>query len=1069
MQAAEQEREATRSTLNRVRRALWYPGPTWLSGATAAFERRVAGRAGLRGRLGAAAATVAERWLAWVGGPAGIVLELLGVALLHGVVLLPAAPQLPALASIQGFLATLWQVSGAVVGLGLAVVVLVVERMHQAVQGPYVWERFLSRSGFYWSTAFLVGTVLAAGLGTLLLLPSPVEGPPPVPGLSNLLLLDSVLFTASLLLLLRLYARVFAFLRPGAIQRLVRESFGDAIRSAVRDLLITRVRRHLLEQACEQHRVRYSSLISADAPRGLVPVRLALQEEGRVADINLRELGKLGQMLAGGPRAVVVLGPGQRVTHYTNTCVLVPVRAYSDALVEQARRCFRIERHAADEEVDGFEEVVTTVTEQALGAIDAGRPQPLRGALDALRDGVRETLAAARAYGGAFRGEAAARDLFEAEAPPIERLFEAHRRILDAAVRSGDPDLAGHAAYWPYTLLRIGLEEGDLSVFRAALAVFPRLYQLSRDEELPPGSRSRLRDLVWRPLQQFSVVEIGVRFRGAGDEALVSALEPYALALLETYADLLRRAIDAGDRAFFGDALGGFLNAVHVGPEPREPRALATDEEVADIAAAERAGDTRQLRETRRAVRRRVLAWRDTLWLGLGAWMCEHVRAYLPTPDAPELQELQAFASPLGAQFADFSRVWQAFLGALEADEQDRLPVSRWEVEGRGPAGPPFLEQQTRADLARFFALVAVRYVPRVVLERRRELSRAGDAAAVRHLVTEALADVRGQWPVWRRLLGDAAPDEAVAERERALLDLLDALATEERESEHRHIAEQPMSPTRVGRLDKTIQAEWAQQAWLRRILEAAGVADRITDEAVPPDVTRLATVGLLDKRQVVDDPGPTRRIELGAGPGQEMAERENTLIYDALRRSARVGGTADRAVAAELAEMLRELTEEGYDADLILLSGGWPALEQVARSAVYARYAGPADARPPALRGTFDGVPVYQYRSDGPGEVLVVSLRRFGRLVQHLSAAETASEGLRVAIEDFSEETARRAAAGDRAWLSEAVRGLPDDELVAYLRERVRVRLEQTLELHINDPLAVRLLAVPPATSRDG
>ncbi len=34
--------------------------------------------------------------------------------------------------------------------------------MHTALRGPYVWQRFLTRTGFYGDVALLFGTVVAA-------------------------------------------------------------------------------------------------------------------------------------------------------------------------------------------------------------------------------------------------------------------------------------------------------------------------------------------------------------------------------------------------------------------------------------------------------------------------------------------------------------------------------------------------------------------------------------------------------------------------------------------------------------------------------------------------------------------------------------------------------------------------------------------------------------------------------------------------------------------------------------------------------------------------------------------
>jgi hypothetical protein len=144
------------------------------------------------------------------------------------VLVVPDAPWLPPYASAQGYLATLWQVSAGLVSVAIVFVILVLETVQRAVQGPFVWRRFARTSRFFAIVTFLLGTVLSGGVSSLLLLPASDESVIPFAGLRNLLLVDGLGFVLSVAAVLWLYANVFRFLRPDFVQELFSESLSSS-------------------------------------------------------------------------------------------------------------------------------------------------------------------------------------------------------------------------------------------------------------------------------------------------------------------------------------------------------------------------------------------------------------------------------------------------------------------------------------------------------------------------------------------------------------------------------------------------------------------------------------------------------------------------------------------------------------------------------------------------------------------------------------------------------------------------------------------------------------------------
>jgi len=118
------------------------------------------------------------------------------------VLVVPDAPWLPSHSATQGYLATLWQVSAGLVSVAIVFVILVLETVQRAVQGPFVWRRFARTSRFFATITFLLGTVISAGTSSLLLLPASDTAVVLLAGLKNLLILNVLQFVLSVIAVL---------------------------------------------------------------------------------------------------------------------------------------------------------------------------------------------------------------------------------------------------------------------------------------------------------------------------------------------------------------------------------------------------------------------------------------------------------------------------------------------------------------------------------------------------------------------------------------------------------------------------------------------------------------------------------------------------------------------------------------------------------------------------------------------------------------------------------------------------------------------------------------------------
>lgn len=1010
----------------------------WLSEAGRDAERRATGRATLANRLRAAVrrggGTIGE----WAGGGYGVLFPVVLLVILHVIFLVvPAIPGAPNVEDGREFVSSLWQVSATVISIAFVLLILIVEVIHRSVHGEYLWRQFARSSALFMVTAFLLGAIVAIGAGAFWLIPTTGWAPVPSARLSNLVLLDILLFAMSLAAVLWLYVNVFRFLNPGFVHRLAVESVSKAVREELSGALRAKVENHILGEECKS--LGFLRDPGATHWGQMQPVHLDAPRV--VIDVNLRELRKLSDMLTSTtePRAIVAVSPGQRLTRDGNVGVLIRQEDRGEKVEAQARRCFKMGRGGGVRRRD-LQEAFAALTEQAMRAIEMGRQEQFRSTLNALAEPIRVALETLGSYGIAFDPETA-QNIFPFEWPALERPLREYERIVEAAARSGDSDIVVEAAYWPYRVMRLSVEERDHYYFREAVRYFPYLYDLSRGE-VPDRSRTLLAHRAWSHLKDFGFLEITSRLRGSQDSGLLDALRSYSAELFLAFTNLLRAAIDAGDREYFSEAAHGFWQAVNI--------QFATDSPGIAFDLTQRdpfAGASGELGDTKAAALVYIADRRDALWFSLGAWLCHRcARSDLSPDHCHELFE------ELAKPFQDFRRLWRAFNSALSTESDDRLPLSRWEM--REHPSEEMVMLRPEADLALFLTLVALRNIPSRASERVRSLPAVREARWAKSQVTAALEQFRSGRERWMTVIGE----RETADQEAEIEALMDAAEADEEQRERLRIMEQEVSASKLGEFKADFLEAWASSGLMRGLFMNVDGVEYVRES--PPNLRVQRFLSLMSKGPFVDDPGRTHWSSVGRNFGAGMADGENQTVYQAIRKGAPSSRPGRVAVGTKLTGIIERLGERGTVPDVILVNGGWVALEHLREDSEFVPSYVSGEDRPWHFQGTFKGIPLHMiYLSDEP-EFLVVSLRAVGRLRQFLAESESIFRNFEV--KGYSQELAEEVAAGDRSQVPTEARELPEDELVEYLRERVRVNIEQALHMRVDDRMAARRLVLP-------
>ena len=255
----------------------------------------------------------------------------------HGCVLLPAPAGLPTESAARDYVDSLWQVSGALIGVAFAVFLFELEATRKFIDDDFVWDQLQVKSFLYPAVAVLVGTIAAGGAGSLMLLPS--GGLPTPPGLGNLLIVDSVLFVLSLAALLQLYNTLIEFLRPSYIEEFKVVCARDIAERNAESVLRQQITEHLLAADCAHLGMAFYRG-TTNWP-GMVPY--GVRHSGTVVDIDRQVLREMGAALpqAQPHSAVVAIGIGSRLRAQATVAILAPPNM-GDEFIALVQRCFKV-------------------------------------------------------------------------------------------------------------------------------------------------------------------------------------------------------------------------------------------------------------------------------------------------------------------------------------------------------------------------------------------------------------------------------------------------------------------------------------------------------------------------------------------------------------------------------------------------------------------------------------------------------------------------------------------------------------------------------------------------------
>lgn len=873
------------------------------------------------------------------------------------------------------WLDTAWQVSATLVGLGVAVVVFLLQAAgSQSLSSDTTYRALLANTWLIWPAAmalsFLISVAGVERFGD--------ESVPTSAWANDWALLA---FTIQVVGFGVAFARTVGAASPAGVRQVLGASFRASMRDAVHDSLLRKVMEVDLHELCGEE-VSHGAFLSRGKP-------LTAAKAGLVYDVD-RGLPKALAQLKLGERVRVTVEPGHYVDRETPLAKLEGARGlWLDRLVRNAVVVREVDRPASPVEV--FEDVLDV----ARRALVVGSPGNLRSALQLVVDCLAELPASYASWGSRYAAEVVG-DPFSVAAE--DEVVRSLASFTEEVFRSGEMEAIHDMPKVAAGLLDAGLRNDGPLLVRQATSLWRR--QLQTTSQIGNADlERRVREQIGRLCAQ--TINVHQHRLEDPDRGLSARLEAsWGLELLFGHQiEVLRHFMDVEDEEGFKATWRDWV---------KWARHWAPDNEVEDLELRSGRGGgsasrvlSRELNEARALLKAKEAldSKRAELMHALGSWAFERKRERKLNPATWKelVPYLVGAASDSDAAVALLRAVWA---------NPPRRRLESWQLQawdGDREGQPP-----DTWHAARLWATVLlIRVMPRegeVVIDL--------GVQALGAAILEDIRTVEGNSGEWEAVLGDPVAVPCGVAREAVER----AIATQA-EIAARRLAEAPLDAAKVETFAREQRRAYEKGDYLRRLLLEAGSVKVVEDEQA------LAVEGssvLMPKAPFVDLGESSDVAVSGMDFGEQLA-REQMVDACAALEGFSPSWEGDVAITGAV-EAIEELRERGIDPDAVLI----PRDREL--RGIVAEEGGPSEwewvhdfmHEIPHI-AMLSGVPVYEAAASGVNALIVCEL---GASLRKLVRRPPGSPTVQVKVGAID---ARRAA--DLFIAGERIRGVENEE----------------------------------------
>ena len=462
---------------------------------------------------------------------AGLAVLALWAPSVHSVVWLPNA------GTVRRYLPTLWQVQGAALGLSFAILVFSFQAFAQSKSAGSLKE-FSSYTAAVPIVLLGLVSLLVSGLALL-----GIGRGAPYGWAGVWAIFVGLIAIASLPVLTIMLLRA---LEPSRLQTARLRQLRSLIERTVDSDVLERLAFVELNRLCDESGWEFLPIFGAPSRPDWIAVTAS--KNGYVADVNVKRLSRI-PLLCGEPKPLLLTRLGRTVASDTTTVMLPPdtpdrAKALCSSLIRVRTR---------RKTPPPLRDAVKLLHKQARQAIRDANPIWLEEIGEAYTELLTALPKTWSRYGVTVYREELAQSIDFISRSPIDEVGRQLYLETQAAIASGDAELAERAVSNLYSLLLETIANNAEAISRTALSLLVHAYRLAAATD-DSKVRESVTEQVCSYLLEFGEMTVYAIAHRSESARFDSRLRDGTL-IASSFADLLRAAIDAGRVADLEDVL----------------------------------------------------------------------------------------------------------------------------------------------------------------------------------------------------------------------------------------------------------------------------------------------------------------------------------------------------------------------------------------------------------------------------------------------------------------------------------------------------------------------------------
>lgn len=708
-----------------------------------------------------------------------------------------------------------------------------------------------------------------------------------------------------------------------------------------------------------------------------------------------------------------------------------------------------------------FVRELSYLKDNTLRAIDEQRTGDVDSNLEIYRSLVAVFLNTLENYKANYSFEAAQKELSSFGGwAEIEWIESGLAEFVDRGFASENKTVIRKVMYFPISLAAAAMRHLDYFIFQKFINYAPHFFTLATKMD------SELKEYVvshcWLHLRDFIELSIESKLREEPlSEQLLSRLEEFAVGLILTYNQLLKKACDCRDLDNF-KLFESKLNSLFrlFSPSKTYPNweQLKRQLERGNLTQEQKQEAESKLIYQRKleAVENSIHLRRKQVWLGLGGWI---VRNYLEDKlDEETFNELYSAITAID----DLNELTQLFTKTHHYELDELFGWDWWLLEDR----PPEKEDEVSfvdfsIYLSWFYCLRALQLITHIPRENIKDRS----LPASRDLVFLAEKGDSKIQQILKRIKDDSKRWQGILKpkdvnRIPDFIMLLEKAAEKQKELEADELIEKTLDKDKIEQFKNEVINEWKRAANLRNIIRAFGNFEILSITA--PQGTLFYGRNVIEDKAAFIKDWHMHYPQWGESYGRHIAEIENVVVLSGIASKIRnfqpVKGPVDQ-IEKVLNKAVEKLSHESYEPNAVLVPDSWNVLYRIKQSPHFKD----SDLEKSSSVGSYKGVRVFNLLGTETRGIYVLDLKKLGHWKQYkrkkmLHKEELMEGGIfTFYIEQYDEEKAKSLIEAHPEMFREpgTDKKLDEHSVIRKLLQQVNIRIFEQFRYEIKDKKA--------------